>query len=319
MNGLEVARRFFAEWGLPFLQEQFPDLAERAAAGLLHGSQVLQADDALSRDHGWGPMFLLLLTEEDYSAQGQVLTQALAEAAPREWLGERYRGPGHNVEVSSVDRYLSHWLGYAHPPARWREWLGGTPSGVREYELYLIRHGQVFYDPLGEWSARRAAFAQYPRLAWLSRVWDELFGVWHYGQYNFLERLLVRQDPMATRIALGHFIEATLRLCLLLEGDYTPYWKWLAFAFRATRNAARLEFFVRQLSESSSWQEQADLVRQVCAAIHELLEEAGLAGEDQSLHPHPLFCDQVALRARIEREQEVMDEEGKTGESTASC
>ena len=70
LNGLEVARRFFAEWGLPFLQEQFPGLAQRMAAGLLHGSQVLGADDELSRDHGWGPMFLLLLPEVDYAAQG---------------------------------------------------------------------------------------------------------------------------------------------------------------------------------------------------------------------------------------------------------
>ena len=57
---------------------------------------------------------------------------------------------------------------------------------MREYELYLIRHGQVFFDPVGEFSARRAALKHYPRLARMQRVWDELFGVWHYGQYNFL-------------------------------------------------------------------------------------------------------------------------------------
>jgi hypothetical protein len=118
----------------------------------------------------------------------------------------------------------------------------------------------------------------------------------------------VRQDPLAARIALGHFIEATLRLCLLLEGDYTPYWKWLAFAFRATRSAARLELPLRQLAEASSWQEQGNLVQQVCAVVHKLLEEAELAGQDQSLHPHPLFCDQVAVRQRIEREQAATGE-----------
>ena len=164
MNGLEVAHRFFAEWGLPFLQEHFPGLAEHTAAGLFRGSQVLGADDALSRDHGWGPMFLLLLTEEDCAAQGRAVAQALVEAAPQEWLGYRYYGRTPNIEVSSVDRYLEHWLGFARPPARWQEWLDGTPSGVREYELYLIRHGQVFFDPLGEFSARRAALAQCPVL-----------------------------------------------------------------------------------------------------------------------------------------------------------
>ncbi len=234
LNGIEVARRFFAEWGLPFLQERFPELVERTAAGLFRGSQVLGADDALSRDHGWGPMFLLLLTQADYAAQGQAVAQAMIEAAPQEWLGYRYCGGlNPNIEVASGDRYLERWLGFARPPAQWQQWLGGTASGVHEYELYLIRHGHVFSDPLGEFSARRAALAQYPRLARLQRMSNELFNVWHFRQYNFLDRLLVRQDPLAVQMAQGHFIEAALRLCLLLEGDYTPYWKWLAFAFRA--------------------------------------------------------------------------------------
>jgi hypothetical protein len=116
LNGIEVARRFFAEWGLPFLQEHFPELVERTAAGLFRGSQILGADDALSRDHGWGPMFLLLLTQEDYAARGQAVAQAMIEAAPQEWLGHRYCGGlNPNIEVASGDRYLEHWLGFARP------------------------------------------------------------------------------------------------------------------------------------------------------------------------------------------------------------
>ena len=306
MNGIEVAHRFFAEWGLPFLQEHFPELVDRTAAGLFRGSQVLGADDELSRDHGWGPMFLLLLTEEEYAAQGQAVAQAM-EAAPQEWLGYRYCGGlTTNVEVSSVDRYLEHWLGFARPPARWQHWLGGTPSGVREYELYLIRHGQVFSDPLGEFSARRAALAQYPRLAWLQRLSDELFKVWHYGQYNFLDRLLIRQDPLALQIAQGQLLEAVMRLCLLFAGDYTPYWKWLAFAFSKCPGAARLDPPLRQLSQSAGLKKRGELVREVCGVIHEMLKAVGLASQDLSMHPHPLFCDHLALRQRIEHEHTTL-------------
>jgi hypothetical protein len=303
VKGLEVARRFFVEWGLPAVQQQFPALAKRVTAGLFRGSQVYEADDELSHDHGWGPMFLLLLPEEDYATQGKALEQVLREAAPQEWLGYRYQGFTPNVEVSSIDRYLEYWLGFAHPPAEFQQWLGGTPQGIREYELYLIRHGHVFYDPLGAFSARRDALKHYPRLAWLERVWDELFDVWHYGQYNFLERLQFRQDPMALQMALGHFVEAVLRLGLLLEGDYTPYWKWLAFEFRKRPSAVKLDPLVRQLSESSSLSDRAALVQEVCVLLHGTLEEAGLASHDLSGHPHPLFCDQVALRQRITQEQ----------------
>jgi len=98
LNGLEVARRFFAEWGLPFLQEHFPELAERTAAGLFRGSQVLGVDDALSRDHGWGPMFLLLLTQEDYTAQGQAVKHrpwSRGGHARMAWLPLLWSAPEH--------------------------------------------------------------------------------------------------------------------------------------------------------------------------------------------------------------------------------
>jgi hypothetical protein len=74
-------------------------------------------------------MFLLLLTVEDYAARGQAVAQAIVEAAPQEWLGYQYCGLTPNIEVSSVDRYLEHWLGFARPPARWQEWLDGTRAG----------------------------------------------------------------------------------------------------------------------------------------------------------------------------------------------
>jgi hypothetical protein len=170
VQGLEVARRFYLEWGQPFLRQRFPALADRMAAGVFRGSQVLDADDEWSRDHGWGPMFVLLLPEADYAAHGGEVERTLAAEAPREWLGYRMTFPANNIEVSSVDRYWTYWLGFAAPPAEWQAWLGGTPhSGAREHELYLLRHGQVFADPLGELAARRFAFAQYPQLAWLHR------------------------------------------------------------------------------------------------------------------------------------------------------
>ncbi len=64
--GLAVSRAFFFEWGLPKLSGEFPDLVDRVAVGRLHGSDVLKADDIISRDHNWGPQFSLFLTEIDY-------------------------------------------------------------------------------------------------------------------------------------------------------------------------------------------------------------------------------------------------------------
>jgi hypothetical protein len=301
VHGLEIARRFFLEWGQPFLRRRFPALAERMAAGLFRGSQVLGADDGWSRDHGWGPMFVLLLPEPDYAAKGADVESTLSAEAPREWLGYRTTFPATNVEVSTVDRYCAHWLGFTHPPTDWHAWLGGTPhSGAREHELYLIRHGQVFADPLGELEARRVAVAHYPEPAWLHRVWEETFNIWHYGQYNLCERLVHRNDPVTTQIALGRFVEAVMRLGLLLDRDYTPYWKWLAHEFRKHPVATELDARLRQLCDLRPRDEQARRVDEICRIAHELLDAAGLASPDLSRHPHPLFCDQAGLRERLD-------------------
>jgi catechol 2,3-dioxygenase-like lactoylglutathione lyase family enzyme len=51
VKGLEIARDFFSSWGRPFLTAEFPDLADRVAAGRILGSDVLGGDDEISRDH----------------------------------------------------------------------------------------------------------------------------------------------------------------------------------------------------------------------------------------------------------------------------
>jgi hypothetical protein len=210
--------------------------------------------------------------------------------------------------VQSIDRFFAERVGWATPPADPREWLRevpgyagltGTERRVREYELYFLRHGPVFHDRLGAFSARRAAFAHYPEAVWLQRVWDELFDAWHYGQYNFLDRLVHRDEPVAAQIALGHFAEAAMRLFLLLEGDYTPYWKWLAFVFRRRPAAAELDALLRALAAARTRAEQAPLVAGACDALHRHLVAAGLGEADPAPHPHPLYRVQVALRRRL--------------------
>lgn len=307
MQGLEIAQRFFHDWGYPYLQRYDSALVARVAAGLFHGSQVYGADDELSRDHGWGPMFVVILTDADYRHHGRALQDALSRDAPREWAGARMHYPATNVDVTSVDQFFQERLGFAVPPAEAAAWLVDRPvlgtRGEREHELYLIRHGHVFADPLGAFSQRRTQFHSYPRRAWLERIWSELFNVWHYGQYNFAERVGQRDDPVAAQLALGHFSEAVMRLCLLLEQDYTPYWKWLAWEFRKRQAAVTLDAQLRALATSSARTEQAALVRAMCDDVHQRLDAVGLASADLTGHPHALFCDQTAVAAQIAQEQ----------------
>lgn len=292
ITGLEMARSYFTEWGLPFLRQHFPAISERVAAGIWRGSQIFGADDALSRDHGWGAMFTLVLTELDFQATAERLEQALQKNAPTEWKGIPTPSDAE-ITVTSIDRFFQHHVGFRTPPADASQWLAGFQFrfGTRETELYLIRHGHLFSDLLGEFTTRRDLFVKYPREIQLRRINQELLNVWHYGQYNFIDRLSQRNDPVANCLALGHFTEGVMRLCLLLDDDYTPYWKWLAFEFRKHRVAQFLDPLLKTLTTRTDIAQQVDLINEICGFLHTLLQTHKLAASDMSFHPHPLFCD----------------------------
>lgn len=292
ISGLDMARTYFAEWGLPLLHHHFPSLSERVAAGIWRGSQIFEADDELSSDHGWGAMFTLVLTERDFQSTAERLEQALQQNAPRTWKGIPTPSDAE-ISVTSIDRFFHDRVGFSMPPDDSSRWLEGFHFrfGTRETELYLIRHGHLFYDILGEFTARRALFVNYPRDIQLRRINQELLTVWHYGQYNFIDRLSKRNDPVANCMALGHFTEGVMRLSMLLDDDYAPYWKWLAFEFRKHRVAQFLDPLLRALSISTDIAQQVDLVHEICEFVHTLLQTHQLAASDMSFHPHSLFCD----------------------------
>jgi hypothetical protein len=292
ITGLEMSRTYFEEWGLPFLRKNYAPLSDRVAAGIWRGSQIFGADDALSRDHGWGAMFTLVLTETDFTSTAGDLERALQREAPVEWKGVR-TPPLSGVLVTSIDRFFRSHTDFDWPPQDPAKWLEGFHYrfGTRETELYLVRHGHLFYDALGEFTARRELFMHYPRDVRLRRINQEVLNVWHYGQYNFVDRLSKRNDPVANCMALGHFTEGVMRLCMLLDDDYTPYWKWLAFEFRKHDLARPLDPLLRSLTTTADVSQQVKLVREICVLLHEELGKHQLAASDTSFHPHLLYCD----------------------------
>ncbi len=292
LTGLEMAKSYFEEWGLPLLRRDFNPIVDRVAAGIWRGSQIFGADDSLSRDHGWGAMFTLILTEPDFKSTAEALSQSLKKNAPPEWKGVP-TAPESSIILTSTDQYFLNQVGFITPPHEPSRWLEDFHFrfGTRETELYLIRHGHLFYDPLGEFTARRELFLKYPKEAQLKRINQELLQVWHYGQYNFIDRLSQRNDPVANGMALGHFTEAVMRLCMLLDDDYTPYWKWLAFEFRKHEAAQSLDPLLVSLSTTSDMLQQVNNVNEICRFIHDLLNTYELAAADLRAHPHPLFCD----------------------------
>ena len=140
VKGLEISRRFFAEWGLPWLQREWPDLVGRMAAGKIGGSDIIGADDEWSRDHDWGPCFSLWLTREDHRRIGRRLQWEINAAAPREFMGARHQFFGQrkdNIGVESIDACIAFHTGIATPPARRARLVPPSPRSVNRRKRVL--------------------------------------------------------------------------------------------------------------------------------------------------------------------------------------
>ena len=275
VKGLQVARDFFFEWGLPLLEATYPDLAGRVAAGRFVGSDVLGGDDSISRDHYWGPHFDLFLSEADYAAFGDSLSEMMNAAAPNPWKGHRLIGdPPISVNVRSIPAWIEEWTGISRLPRRARDWRKANES-----QLYFLRHGAIFVDRSAELSAWRSALHEYPQTVLRKRLAEELFRVWHHGEYNFVQRMARRRDPVAIAVCLGEFLAGVMRVVLLMDRDFTPYWKWLAFEFRKRPAAAEYSPLVDALASTSDIDQQAELVTEISGLVHRrLIEEGWVSG-----------------------------------------
>jgi len=300
MKGLEISHRFFGEWVLPWLKTAYPDVVDRIAAGRINGSDVIGADDKWSRDHDWGPRVRLWLTNQDYRKFGRRLRRDINAAAPETFLGARYHFFGQtkdNVKVLSIDGSLENQLGRPRPPRRARDWFvprRGKSLVEQESWLYFLRHGPVFHDPLGEFTARKEAFSRYPRDVRYKLIAGLCLGIWAGGEYKFCLRHVHRRDPVAIHICLGLFVQEVMRLCFLINDDYAPHEVWVHHEFRKLPEARALDSKLKRLVTSGDLREQRDLVYEVCRYLRRRLLRAGLIDSDKP--EYGLRCGEVLKR-----------------------
>jgi len=295
MTGLEIARDFFFSWGRPFLSAQFPDAAGAFAAGRITGSDVLGGDDEISPDHDWGPQFDLFLSVGDYAASGERISRAMNQAAPNPWKGYRLAGAGDkSVRVESVPGWFFKYLKLERFPATAADW----PPPAAESGLYFLRHGEIWLDGSGEISRWRAALHEYPEEIVRARLAEECFRVWHHGEYNFVQRMARRRDPLAIAVCLGEFVTGVMRIVLLMSRDFTPYWKWLAFEFRKRPEAQPYVSLLEELVSIRAIERQVEIVQSVCALVHRQLIDGGwVTGEGGNPYLLPLLNDKLELES----------------------
>lgn len=225
MQGLEIARAFYDEYGRPMLEAQFADVRDRIAVGLAgEGSECLGFDDALSRDHDFSAGFCLWITAADERDFGFRLERAYAKL-PRRYMGLT-RGilspvGGNRQGVITIEDFYTRFLGAPTAPDSVERWLY-TPSA----SLAAASSGAVFTDPLGAFSAVRDVLrAGYPEDIRRKKLAAHTVFMAQAGQYNYA-RCLARGERGAAQLAVVEFVRHAISAVYLLNRIYEPFYKW---------------------------------------------------------------------------------------------
>ena len=112
MNGIELSKAFWDEYGNALLEGLPADVLARVAVGLAgQGSECFGFDDELSRDHDFEPGFRLWMDDGDHERWGMELQRRQAEEAAERYLNvldSRYKTvPNRQKKIKAVNALIA--------------------------------------------------------------------------------------------------------------------------------------------------------------------------------------------------------------------
>ncbi|MBQ7152811.1 MAG: DUF4037 domain-containing protein [Clostridia bacterium] len=278
MQGIEIARQYFEQYGEPMLKKQFPEYVSKVAAGLIGaGSECFGYDDEISRDHDFEPGFCLFLPGEDVIDRRTAFLMERAYAAlPRSFMGlERgLMSPvgGNRRGVIRLSDFLSEKTGLPDGMIAKDAWFS-----IQEQYLLEVTNGEVFLDESGILGKVREHLSFFPRDVMLKKTAGHLLLGAQSGPYNY-ERCLRHGEKGSAQMCLYEYCDHMISVIFLLNGRYRPYYKWV---FRAMRELPVLstlcesfEFLLTTDNEDPTVPVKQQVLEEIQGkVIEELLEE----------------------------------------------
>lgn len=248
MNGLELARAFYFEYGKKMLETEFPDKVGEIAVGLAgEGSECLGYDDELSRDHDFDAGFCLWITPQAAKEYGFKLERAYAKL-PKEFMGVKRQtvapAGGNRRGVIVINDFYTKLLGDNSAPDTIHRWLYTPPASLR-----AAISGEVFRDDLGKFSEIRNILKKgYPEDIRLKKIAAHAAIMSQAGCYNY-ERLIKREETGAAGLAVFEFVRHAVSVVYLLNNVFEPFYKWVYRGMRDLPLLSELEFAFTGLTE----------------------------------------------------------------------
>lgn len=278
MSGIQICRSYYEAYGKPMIETQFPAYKDKIAVGLVgKGSDCFGFDDEYSRDHDYGPRFVMWVTAKTYEEIGEALQQAY-EKLPTSYQGveriETFHGRDR-AGVMVIEEFYKKLLGadlFNNPSVQ--DWLE-----VEEYALAAAINGEVFTDAEGIFTSYRNKLkAYYPKTVWYRRLAQAAALFSQNGQYN-MPRMLKRGQFVAAELAKAECMKQAMKLQYLLNHQYAPHDKWLykglelQAAKEQTVNGQQLCGLIEQLSGIAVLPDTADYLMTVVEAIAQIFAE----------------------------------------------
>lgn len=270
MRGLELSEKYYNEYGLPMLENQFSDILPYIAIGLVgSGSECFGYDDEISTDHDFEPGFCIFLPEESViDRRKEFLLERAYSKLPKEYMGFKRNvispvgGNRHGV-IRTEDFFLSK-TGDKQGRLSINQWLT-----VPEYSLAEALNGKVFFDGYGQFSKIRNDLSYYPEDIMLKKLAGNMLLMGQAGQYNF-KRCIMRNEFGAAQLAAFDFVKSALNVIFILNRKYMPYYKW---SFRAFRDLQLLSDCEKQLvflisePNDNNIQKKELIIENICKSI----------------------------------------------------
>lgn len=255
ISGMELSRRYYLEYGKPMIEEKFKEYADKIAVGLVgYGSECYGYDDEVSKDHDFGPGFILWLTNADYQMIGVALQEEY-DKLPKRYLGfERIESKqGKNrMGVKTIEGFYREILQTD------RSFLGEFEyEDLEECNLSLSINGEVFRDDFGEFTRVRNRIAKYYSKPFqLKKIAAQVAKMSQSGQYNY-QRTMLRKQPAIAQMAVSEFVTSCIHLIHLLNKKYTPFYKWSMTSLKELPILGEVESDLEELllmdNQQDSW------------------------------------------------------------------
>ena len=280
MNGLELSRAYFEAHGRPMLEQQFPELLPRLAAGIMgSGSECFGYDDEVSRDHDYEPGFCIFLPGEDVvDRRSAFLLERAYAKLPKEFMGvsrpllQPVGGPRRGVFRTA--EFFADRTGSSDGILTVSQWLT-----VPEQSLFEVTSGEIFFDHYGEVTRIRQSLSRFPEEIRRKKLAGQLLLMAQSGQYNYL-RCIAHGEFAAAQLAAVEFVKSTMSAVFLLNGRYQPYYKWSFRAMRALPElsllAELLEYLLTTGNDGDMAGEKSAVMESIAGDVIRTLQTQGL-------------------------------------------